>query len=164
MSEPVHRGARGLEVDVPGTPGSRVCPRPVDGVDLEPAPRRDRRAGRGERVRQDDARPARCSASRSPRAARSWRRGRAARRTRRAALKKHCGVPAQLVLQDPTGALNPRRSVYEAVAEGLRVHRRRLRRGGATSQTPSRARACVPRSGSSCATRTNCPAVSGNVW
>ncbi|MFN8126576.1 MAG: ABC transporter ATP-binding protein [Candidatus Nanopelagicales bacterium] len=29
----------------------------------------------------------------------------------------------QLVLQDPTGALNPRRSVYEAVAEGLRVHR-----------------------------------------
>jgi oligopeptide/dipeptide ABC transporter ATP-binding protein len=29
---------------------------------------------------------------------------------------------AQLVLQDPTGALNPRRSVYESVAEGLRVH------------------------------------------
>ena len=28
----------------------------------------------------------------------------------------------QLVLQDPTGALNPRHSVYEAVAEGLRVH------------------------------------------
>ncbi|HEY6595374.1 MAG TPA: ABC transporter ATP-binding protein [Asanoa sp.] len=29
----------------------------------------------------------------------------------------------QLVLQDPTGALNPRRAVYEAVAEGLRIHR-----------------------------------------
>jgi peptide/nickel transport system ATP-binding protein len=29
----------------------------------------------------------------------------------------------QLVLQDPTGALNPRHSVYEAVAEGIRVHR-----------------------------------------
>ena len=29
----------------------------------------------------------------------------------------------QLVLQDPTGALNPRQSVYEAVAEGLRIHR-----------------------------------------
>ncbi len=29
----------------------------------------------------------------------------------------------QLVLQDPTGALNPRRTVYEAVAEGVRVHR-----------------------------------------
>jgi oligopeptide/dipeptide ABC transporter ATP-binding protein len=28
----------------------------------------------------------------------------------------------QLVPQDPTGSLNPRRSVYEAVAEGLRVH------------------------------------------
>ncbi len=30
---------------------------------------------------------------------------------------------AQLILQDPTGALNPRQSVYEAVAEGLRIHR-----------------------------------------
>ncbi len=30
----------------------------------------------------------------------------------------------QLVLQDPTGALNPRHSVYEAVAEGLRIHGR----------------------------------------
>jgi oligopeptide/dipeptide ABC transporter ATP-binding protein len=29
----------------------------------------------------------------------------------------------QLVLQDPAGALNPRRTVYEAVAEGLRIHR-----------------------------------------
>ncbi|MGV9316875.1 ABC transporter ATP-binding protein [Streptomyces sp. NPDC003691] len=32
---------------------------------------------------------------------------------------------AQLVLQDPTGSLNPRHTVYEAVAEGLRVHRER---------------------------------------
>ena len=29
----------------------------------------------------------------------------------------------QLVLQDPSGALNPRHTVYESVAEGLRVHR-----------------------------------------
>jgi ABC-type glutathione transport system ATPase component len=29
----------------------------------------------------------------------------------------------QLVSQDPTGALNPRHTVYEAVAEGLRIHR-----------------------------------------
>jgi peptide/nickel transport system ATP-binding protein len=35
------------------------------------------------------------------------------------ALRRH----VQLVLQDPSGALNPRQTVYEAVAEGLRVHR-----------------------------------------
>ena len=29
----------------------------------------------------------------------------------------------QLVFQDPTGALNPRQTVYEAVAEGPRIHR-----------------------------------------
>jgi peptide/nickel transport system ATP-binding protein len=29
----------------------------------------------------------------------------------------------QLVLQDPTSALNPRHSVYEAIAEGLRIHK-----------------------------------------
>lgn len=28
----------------------------------------------------------------------------------------------QLILQDPAGALNPRHTVYEAVAEGLRIH------------------------------------------
>ncbi|MEY4339339.1 MAG: hypothetical protein RLZ14_1189, partial [Actinomycetota bacterium] len=30
---------------------------------------------------------------------------------------------AQMVFQDPTAALNPRHTVFEAVAEGLRVHR-----------------------------------------
>jgi oligopeptide/dipeptide ABC transporter ATP-binding protein len=29
----------------------------------------------------------------------------------------------QMVFQDPTGALNPRQTIYESVAEGLRVHR-----------------------------------------
>jgi oligopeptide/dipeptide ABC transporter ATP-binding protein len=36
---------------------------------------------------------------------------------------RHFRRQAQLVLQDPTGALNPRQSVYESVAEGLRIHR-----------------------------------------
>src|SRR4051794_5370841 len=35
------------------------------------------------------------------------------------ALRRH----VQLVLQDPAGALNPRHTVYDSVAEGLRVHR-----------------------------------------
>jgi peptide/nickel transport system ATP-binding protein len=30
---------------------------------------------------------------------------------------------AQLILQDPTGSLNPRLTVYEAVAEGVRIHK-----------------------------------------
>lgn len=42
----------------------------------------------------------------------------------------------QLVLQDPTGSLNPRHTVYEAVAEGLRVHG--LGRGGGTEQSQVR--------------------------
>ena len=29
----------------------------------------------------------------------------------------------QLILQDPTGSLNPRHMVYEAIAEGVRIHR-----------------------------------------
>jgi len=38
----------------------------------------------------------------------------------------------QLILQDPTGALNPRHSVYESVAEGIRIHKlvERNRRDG----------------------------------
>jgi peptide/nickel transport system ATP-binding protein len=34
-------------------------------------------------------------------------------------LRRH----VQLILQDPLGALNPRQTVYESVAEGLRIHR-----------------------------------------
>ena len=29
----------------------------------------------------------------------------------------------QMIFQDPSGALNPRHSIYEAVAEGLRIHK-----------------------------------------
>jgi peptide/nickel transport system ATP-binding protein len=41
------------------------------------------------------------------------------------ALRRH----VQLVLQDPSGALNPRHTVYDSVAEGLRVHRLVARSG-----------------------------------
>jgi peptide/nickel transport system ATP-binding protein len=46
--------------------------------------------------------------------------GKPLQRSRRGlkALRRH----VQLVLQDPSGALNPRQTVYESVAEGLRVH------------------------------------------
>ncbi|MGZ4722597.1 MAG: ABC transporter ATP-binding protein [Ilumatobacteraceae bacterium] len=33
---------------------------------------------------------------------------------------------AQLVFQDPTNSINPRQSIYEIVAEGLRIHRERV--------------------------------------
>ncbi len=32
---------------------------------------------------------------------------------------------AQLIFQDPSGSINPRQSIYEIVAEGLRIHRER---------------------------------------
>lgn len=44
----------------------------------------------------------------------------------------------QLVLQDPTGALNPRRTVYEAVAEGLRIHRLHEHSGGTAPHASGR--------------------------
>ena len=44
--------------------------------------------------------------------------------TGRAGLKAY-RRKAQLVFQDPTGSINPRQSIYEIVAEGLRIHRER---------------------------------------
>ncbi|MFE9093883.1 oligopeptide/dipeptide ABC transporter ATP-binding protein [Streptomyces sp. NPDC007264] len=45
----------------------------------------------------------------------------------------------QLVLQDPSGSLNPRHTVYDAVAEGLRIHRYDGDERAAVSRALSRA-------------------------
>ncbi|WP_405984603.1 ABC transporter ATP-binding protein [Streptomyces sp. NBC_00872] len=45
----------------------------------------------------------------------------------------------QLVLQDPSGSLNPRHTVYDAVAEGLRIHGYRGDERAAVAQALSRA-------------------------
>ena len=50
----------------------------------------------------------------------------------------------QMVFQDPTGALNPRQTMYESVAEGLRVHGIQLgERRGRGAARRSRALAAV---------------------
>ncbi len=45
----------------------------------------------------------------------------------------------QLVLQDPSGSLNPRHTVYDAVAEGLRIHGHRGDEQAAVAGALSRA-------------------------
>lgn len=126
----------------------------------EPRARRDRGPGRGERVRQDDA------VAHSAGAGETLRRRGAGVRPSAGVLG--CGVeeaPAQRTTgpAGPDGALNPRRSVYEAVAEGLRVHKFDGDERGAVADALSRA-GLRPRNGSSCATRTSCPAASGSAW
>ncbi|MPY58831.1 oligopeptide/dipeptide ABC transporter ATP-binding protein [Streptomyces spongiae] len=54
------------------------------------------------------------------------------------ALKAH-RRRVQLVLQDPSGSLNPRHTVYDAVAEGLRIHRYAGDERTAVAQALSRA-------------------------
>ena len=111
--------SRGLEVRFRGRHGSLA--RAVDGVDLDVRARRGARARRRVRLRQDDARaddrrpraartPARCAS----RASASARSGRALRGYRRR---------VQMVFQDPSGALNPRQTIYEVVAEGVRIQK-----------------------------------------
>ena len=69
----------------------------------------------------------------------------------------------QLVLQDPTGALNPRRTVYEAVAEGLRIHRVPGDERAQVAEALSLAGLRPAEPGSSAATRTSCPAASASA-
>ena len=74
----------------------------------------------------------------------------------------------QMVLQDAAGSLNPRQTVYESVAEGIRLHKQGGRRPRGADRGRPRLRrhvgrrACVRRSGSSCATRTSCRAARSN--
>jgi peptide/nickel transport system ATP-binding protein len=117
MSEPV-LAARGLEVSFRGR-GNQSA-RAVDGVDLS--------LGHGEIVALvGESGCGKTTLSRAllglekPSAGEVLVSGRPLEYSA-SALKQH-RRNAQLVLQDPSGALNPRRSVYEAVAEGLRVHR-----------------------------------------
>ena len=70
------------------------------------------------RVRQDHARAV-DHGIREARCGRDPLRGRAAGQDLRAHRRK-----VQMVYQDPTGALNPRQTIYDSVAEGLRIHRR----------------------------------------
>ena len=82
--------------------------------------RRGGRPRRRVRLRQDDADPLACSAS-----SRSRRDGhvrRTACRLRRAAPSAGCAAGCRWSSRIPTGALNPRHTVYEAVAEGIRIH------------------------------------------
>jgi oligopeptide/dipeptide ABC transporter ATP-binding protein len=45
----------------------------------------------------------------------------------------------QMVFQDPSGALNPRQTIYEAVAEGLRIHKIKGDEGSMVAETLARA-------------------------
>ena len=79
-------------------------------------------------------------------------------------------VPAEGAdgLPGPDGPLNPRQTIYEIVAEGLRIHgihrapTARPRRS--SSRGRSRARACARPSASTCCTRTSSPAASASAW
>ena len=61
-----------------------------------------------------------------------------------AALKEH-RRHVQLVLQDPGGALNPRQNVFDAVAEGPRLHGMRDGLTGSGSQGAGPRRAAAAR-------------------
>ncbi len=110
---------RGLEVRFPGRRGAPA--RAVDGVDLD--------VGEGEVVALVGE--SGCGKTTLARAVIGLQRpdageirfGGTPLAYDRAALRAHRRA-VQMIFQDPTGALNPTQTIYEAVAEGLRVQRR----------------------------------------
>ncbi len=70
----------------------------------------------------------------------------------------------QMVFQDPTGALNPRRTVYESVAEGIQVKGRAPDEAARVDRGAGHVRAASRRAGSSPCIPTSCRAVSGRGW
>ncbi|WP_322633400.1 ABC transporter ATP-binding protein [Glycomyces albidus] len=127
--------ARDLRVEF-GLPGGRTA-RAVDGVDLDVAPGEivalagESGCGKTTLARTllglEPATGGRIAFGGTP----LGRSGKALKAYRR---------QVQLVLQDPSGALNPRHTVYEAVAEGLRIH-------GITDDEPGRVADALARAG-----------------
>ncbi len=118
---------RDLHVRVPQPPrGARA---PSTGSTSRCDERRDRRARGRVGLRQDDARADDRRAAAPGRRARCWCAASRSAHDRRA-LREHRRT-AQLIFQDPTGALNARQTIYEAVAEGVRIQKVPGRRGGA---------------------------------
>ena len=68
----------------------------------------------------------------------------------------------QMIFQDPTGALNVRQTIYEAVAEGLRIQKVGGDEQALVAEALARA-ACARPSASSRSTRTRSPAASASA-
>ncbi|HEY7381206.1 MAG TPA: ABC transporter ATP-binding protein [Gaiella sp.] len=117
MSEAPLLEVRGLEVRFKGRKGALA--RAVDGVDLSV------REGEvlalvGESGCGKTTLARTIMGLEKPTAGEVWFRGAPLRYDGRSLKAYRRGV--QMVFQDPTGALNPRQTIYEAVAEGLRIH------------------------------------------
>ena len=108
---------RGLHV---GYPVKKGVARAVDGVDLSMTAARSSRSSASPAAarRRSPARSWACASRTRARSAFAARRSGATARS----LREH-RRHAQMIFQDPTGALNARQTIYEAVAEGVRIQK-----------------------------------------